>query len=246
MIYVAVVGADGPAAVTIQKACAVYFRNLGKRVSCCSYDSSFPFLRDWQDGKRDFDILFLSGAASGREAVQMAEKIREKKTDFALIFLSDSEEYMKAAFRLGALHYLPAHPEEEEVREALRRAAQMTENSWHKTIVFKSGSAALAVELSDLEAVVSSDHQQTLCLKTGREISLRVRLSEIEEQLKERSRFAFVSSCRGVLVNLDEVAELRGDKVILRSGRVLPIAKRRFGEMKRIVSGFMENGTVVS
>lgn len=122
----------------------------------------------------------------------------------------------------------------------------MTENSWHKTIVFKSGSAALAVELSDLEAVVSSDHQQTLCLKTGREISLWVRLSEIEEQLKERSRFAFVSSCRGVLVNLDEVAELRGDKVILRSGRVLPIAKRRFGEMKRIVSNFMENGTIVS
>lgn len=114
MIYVAVVGADGPAAVTIQKACAVYFRNLGKRVSCCSYDSSFPFIRDWQDGKRDFDILFLSGTASGREAVQMAEKIREKKNDFALIFLSDSEEYMKAAFRLGALHYLPAHPEEEE------------------------------------------------------------------------------------------------------------------------------------
>lgn len=246
MIYVAVVGADGPAAVAIQKACAVYFRNLGKRVSCCSYGNSSTFFRDWKDRKRDFDILFLNGAAPDGETVRLAEKIREEKKDFALIFLADGDGCMREAFRLGALHYLPAHPEEKEILEALRRAAQMMENSWRKKIVFRSGSSVLAVELSDLEAVVSSDHQQTLCLKTGGDISLRMKLSDIEEQLKERSRFSFVSSCRGVLVNLDEIAELRGDKVILRSGRVLPIAKRRFGEMKRIFSCFTENGGIVS
>ena len=245
MIYVAVVSKETETAVMIQHTCAVYFRGKGKRVSFYSYGNSYAFLRDWKNGDRDFDIVFLDSRIMDEEGFAAAGEIRKIRPDSAVIFVSDTEDHMREAFRLGAVHYLNLPFGTEEVQEALRRTAQMMENSWRKRVTIKSGTVLRVVELSELEAVVSSDHQQMLFMKDGETVSLRMKLSEAEVQLNERSRFKFVSCCRGVLVNLDEIEEIRAEHVILRSGRILPLAKRRAGEMKRILADFMAAGEAV-
>ena len=87
--------------------------------------------------------------------------------------------------------------------------------------------------------MVSDDHHQVLCLTDGRQLEVRGRMGQMKERLSDSSPFLFISPCRGVLVNCDEVSETKPDRVVLKSGRILPVAKRKYEEFKLQLARYM-------
>lgn len=120
--------------------------------------------------------------------------------------------------------------------EALERGFVFLERDWHRKVVFKTADDLAVVDLSTLEAVVSDDHQQLFCLADGRQLEVRARISEVKERLSDVSPFVFLSPCRGILVNSEAVLQLTPAQVVLRSGRTLPVAKRKYTEFKEALT----------
>lgn len=69
--------------------------------------------------------------------------------------------------------------------------------------------------------------------------SVRGRMGQMKEKLMDASPFLFISPCRGVLVNSEEIGETKPDRVVLKSGRILPVAKRKYEEFKLQLARYM-------
>lgn len=240
MLYVGVVS-DHPETVDlIREVCGSYMGEAKKEMSFFSYENSYVFLLDVENGTRRFDIVFLDTSVRGKNAVEAAQDLRNREDTPEIVFISETSGYCLDAFRLGAVHYLISPVQRKDAEEALHRAMKVIENFWHKKVLFKTVEGYRAVDLSDLEGVVSDDHHQILCLRDGKDVEVRSRMSQVEEKLKYISPFTFISSCRGVLINAEHVAEIREDGVLLKSGRHLPMAKRRWEEFREAYFNYAE------
>ena len=175
----------------------------------------------------------------GMNAVDTASALRKMPEKPALVFLSATDGYCMDAFRLAAVHYLVTPLSEKEALEGLRRGIAFVERDWHRQMVFKMAEGEAVVDLSTLEAVVSDDHHQVLCLTDGRQLEVRGRMRQLEERLTDVSPFLFISPCRGILVNGNEISEIRPDRVVLKSGRILPVAQRKYEAFRLRVGRFV-------
>ena len=68
---------------------------------------------------------------------------------------------------------------------------------------------------------------------------VRGRMRQLEERLTDVSPFLFISPCRGILVNGNEISEIRPDRVVLKSGRILPVAQRKYETFRLRVGRFV-------
>lgn len=232
MIHVAVVSDHPDTTDMIRKVCGQFMRDHLLDLSFLSYENSYVFLQEVENRKRSFEIVFLDTSVRGKNAVDTAEVLRDMPEDPVLIFLSATEGYCMDAFRMGAVHYLLTPLAEKDVQEALQRGMSALERNWHKKLSFRMAEDTVVIELSTLEAVVSDDHHQIFCLTDGRQLEVRGRIGQIRERLSDCSPFLFLSPCRGILVNCEEIAAVKADRVVLKSGRILPAAKRKYTEFK--------------
>ena len=213
MVHVAVVSDESDTVGMIRKVCGEFMRSRGLSLGFASYENSYVFLQEV-------------------ELRRMPEKP-------ALVFLAATEGYCMDAFRLAAVHCLVTPLSEKEALEGLRRGIAFVERDWHRQMMFKMAEGEAVVDLSTLEAVVSDDHHQVLCLTDGRQLEVRGRMRQLEERLTDVSPFLFISPCRGILVNGNEISEIRPDRVVLKSGRILPVAQRKYEAFRLRVGRFV-------
>ena len=236
MIHVAVVSDEPDTMGMVRRVCGPFARDRGPDLSFRSYENSYVFLQEAENRKRLFEIVFLDTSVRGMNALDTAAALRKMAEAPVLVFLSATEGYCMDAFRAGAVHYLKTPLAEKDVVEALERGFAFLERDWHRKVVFKTADDLAVVDLSTLEAVVSDDHQQLFCLADGRQLEVRARISEVKERLSDVSPFVFLSPCRGILVNSEAVLQLTPAQVVLRSGRTLPVAKRKYTEFKEALT----------
>jgi DNA-binding LytR/AlgR family response regulator len=239
MVHVAVVSDEPDTVGMIRKVCGEFMRSRGLSLGFASYENSYVFLQEVEDRKKLFEIVFLDTSVRGMNAVDTASVLRRMPEKPALVFLSATEGYCMDAFRLAAVHYLVTPLSEKEALEGLRRGIAFVERDWHRQMMFKMAEGEAVVDLSTLEAVVSDDHHQVLCLTDGRQLEVRGRMRQLEERLTDVSPFLFISPCRGILVNGNEISEIRPDRVVLKSGRILPVAQRKYETFRLRVGRFV-------
>lgn len=239
MVHVAVVSDQPDTVGVIRKVCGEFMVSRGLALSFTAYENSYVFLQEVENRKKLFEIIFLDTSVRGMNAVDTASALRRMPERPSLVFLSATEGYCMDAFRMGAVHYLKTPLSEKAAEEGLARGVAFVERDYHRKMMFKMAEGEALVDLSTLEAVVSDDHHQVLCLTDGRQLEVRGRMGQMKEKLMDASPFLFISPCRGVLVNCDEVSEMKQDRVVLRSGRILPVAKRKYEEFKLQLARYM-------
>lgn len=230
MVHVAVVSDEPDTVGMIRKVCGEFMRSRDLSLGFASYENSYVFLQEVENRKKLFEIVFLDTSVRGMNAVDTASALRRMPEKPALVFLSATEGYCMDAFRLAAVHYLVTPLSEKEALEGLRRGIAFVERDWHRQMMFKMAEGEAVVDLSTLEAVVSDDHHQVLCLTDDR---------QLEERLTDASPFLFISPCRGILVNGNEISEIWPDRVVLKSGRILPVAQRKYEAFRLRVGRFV-------
>lgn len=239
MIHIGTISEHPEISRMVEQVCGEHMEERGLDCSFYAYENSYIFLQDLETGRRPFDLLFLDTAMRGSHILDVAERVRIRKDAPVMIFLSEFPDgYYRDAFRVGAVHFLHLPLEKKELLEGLGRGLGAIEHRWHKKMVFKSMDGVAAIDLSTLEAVVSDDHHQVLCINDGTTKEVRTKLMHLEKRLKDASPFPFVTSCRGVLVNIETVSEVTSDRVITKSGRMLPLSKRRYGDVIRALARY--------
>ncbi len=232
MISVGIVSRNGQAALW-QKVLGKVMGQRGRRMHLVTYTGSDDFVADWRGRGKAFDMVFLDLSFLPQRVLEVAKDLRAFAPETEIVFFAPDASHAVDAFRLDARHYIILPAGETEIMEGANRCLAALEANWHRAMVCRTQEGWQQVAPKEMESIISDDHCQTLQMTDGRLLRIRGKLKDLAERLEDISPIRFISPSRGTLVNAEEIYALEGNLLIMKSGRTVPISKRRAAEMKR-------------
>ena len=113
-----------------------------------------------------FEIYFLDIFMPGVSGVSVAETLRAKDSDAAIVFTTFSQDYYAAGFAVGAVHYLVKPLKREDISEAFKRCLKQV-GEMEQYIELTIDRENRRIMLPDCIWVESKDKVCELHLKSG-------------------------------------------------------------------------------
>ncbi len=169
-----------------------------------------------------FDMVFLDIYMPGENGINIAESLREISPETGIVFVTVSREHALEAFSLHAIHYLLKPVTTEGIAETIRRFMKLRKEN-RQSITLTAGTDRYTVFLDRICLLESDNHSVNVSLADGQKIKVSMSFGELEKKMNEN----FLKINRGIIVNMDYIAQMRTDVCVLQSGIRLPIAIRR-------------------
>ena len=169
-----------------------------------------------------FDIVFLDIYMPNENGIEIARAMREISPETGIVFVTTSTEHAVDAFSLYALHYLVKPVTTAGIIESFRRLTEVRFKP-RKRITFTAGGIKHTMYLDQVCLLESNDHFVNVSLADGRRLRVYTPLNELEQMLDK----SFLRINRGIVVNMEYIAQMRTGTCILRDGSRLPIAVRQ-------------------
>ena len=197
------------------------------------YVVAIDLLNAVEKGKT-YDIALLDICMPGVLGTDVAEEMLAKSPDMGIVFLSTSDEYAVTAFALNATHYLLKPFSQEQFNEALDRAVKKTEDRDFISLACVDGIYRVCV--TEIVFIESQNHYLLLNLSSGELLKLRMKLSQMFEELREYSEFIKVGA--SYVVNLAFVRKISGNTLEMLNGVKISIPRRSSEEVQKIYMDF--------
>ena len=169
-----------------------------------------------------FDIVFLDIYMPGENGIDIAKEIREVSPETGIVFVTVSRDHAVDAFSLYAMHYLVKPVTTDGVIEAFKRLTDARIKK-RERITLKSGANRHTIFLDQICLLESDNHSVNISLTDGRRLKVRMSFSEIEQKMNKN----FLRINRGILVNMNYIAQMGTDVCVLMNGIRLPINIRQ-------------------
>lgn len=192
------------------------------------YDVAEDILKAVEEGKI-YDIALLDICMPDVLGTEVAEKILAKNPDTGIIFLTTSDEYAVAAFALNATHYLLKPFTQEQFNTALDRAVKKTDDQNYLSLACVDG--VYRVRIVEIVSIESQNHYLQLNLSSGKILRLRMKLSQMFEEIQNYPEFIRVGV--SYIVNFGFVRKISGNMLEMRNGVQIPIPRRSSEEVQK-------------
>lgn len=182
----------------------------------------FPSAEALEDALRageTFDLLCLDILMGGKTGVDFARQFRERDERTSILFITNSEEFLRDGYDVRPIHYLFKPVRREQLARALETDLRL--HHWADTVTVRTGAGITVLPLDELLYVESRDHLTVARLDRG-EQSFRIRLSDMEGLLPPER---FCRCHNSYLVNMERVSKFDGKGLTLDSGDWLPIGR---------------------
>jgi two-component system, LytTR family, response regulator len=180
--------------------------------------------RDAIAGMREMapDVVFLDIKMPG---VTGFDLLRAAKVDrLPLVVMATAyEAYALDAFNAAAFDYLTKPISAERLGETLRRVRSALPERHATRLAVRVGTRAVVIAVDDIDWIAANDYCSTVYAR-GDEYVIREALASLGRRL-DPSRFLRVH--RQAIVNVQRIAELRPDAVVLTNGTRLAVSRRR-------------------
>lgn len=203
---------------------------LGGSAELAYFASGEAFLQAWQP--RAYDLVILDIFMAHLTGVEVAKEIRKTDADVKLVFSTTSNEFASESYEVNACYYLLKPFGLDKVKAMLDRL-DLSEIEKNRAVTLPDGTG---VVLRNIIYTDCAAHLITLHCKRNRNIVLRSSFSEMEALLCEYPYF--FSPTKGMLINFYEVSARDGATFKMSDGSLIPISRRRAGEVLEAYSSF--------
>ncbi|MCM1128153.1 MAG: LytTR family DNA-binding domain-containing protein [Lachnospiraceae bacterium] len=185
-----------------------------------------------------FDIVFLDIQMEGLNGIETAQKLKQRKEDTIIIFITGIREYVFEAFDVAAFHYLLKPVDEAKFAEVFRRAeaeiARRRRRERHRLFLKSKG-----ITLEQNQILYIESRGKKAAIHTSKEvIEIYAVMSELEKQLSE----GFYRCHRGYLVNMEYITEYDNDSITLKNGDSVYLTKKKHSEFVKTYMWYLQNG----
>lgn len=169
-----------------------------------------------------FDLVFMDVYLREENGVETAKALKAISPGTDVAFLTTSREHAVEAFSLRALHYLVKPVTAADVAETF---ARLTEHrtKLRRKITFTVGSIRHTVFLDQICFLENEKHTVNVSLSDGRRLKVWTGFGDLEGKLDG----SFLKINRGLIVNMDYIAQMGLSDCVLLDGSRLPVAVRQ-------------------
>ncbi len=192
------------------------------------YGTAIDVLHAMEEGKV-YDIALLDICMPGVLGTDVAEEMLAKSPDMGIVFLTTSDEYAVTAFALNATHYLLKPFSQEQFNAALDRAVKKTEDQDFLSLACVDGMYRVCV--TEIVSIESQNHYLLISLSSGESLRLRMKLSQMFEEIQKYPGFIKVGA--SYVVNLAFVRRISRNTLEMLNRVKIPIPRRGSEEVQK-------------
>jgi DNA-binding LytR/AlgR family response regulator len=194
------------------------------------FDSVSALIGALEDG-RLFDVFVLDVYIKDELGTTLACDIRKRGIESPIIFATTSVEHAPESFETGTLRYLikPINPEK--FYEAMDVALESAERLGQRLIKLKTENGVESVNASHVVYSEAHAHYQYVNLDGGKQIRVRMTVSELYTVLAKNGGFIRVGSA--YVINLRNVKNVSTTEVNMYNDIRIPIPRGKHGEIKK-------------
>ena len=205
-----------------------YARLRGIGIDCSLFVSGEELLRDYVPYR--YAAVFLDVYMDGMTGIETAQKIRETDRDTVLFFLTTSDGHYADAFSVFAASYLKKPLDADELFRTLDHFLLRTDPSVRQESVFtfSYSRSNYALPFSDIVSMETKGNYLVIVDRNDETFRTRMTFTEARNTLDDR----FLTLMKGVLVNMDFIANIEDCDCLLTSGAVLPVNRKKEKELR--------------
>lgn len=205
----------------------------------CRFSSARALINVLDDGKF-FDIFLLDVYIGDEMGTELAKDIRKRGLENPIVFLTTSLEYAPQSFETGTLRYLlkPLNPAK--FYEAMDAALVMAQKVGERLLKLKTENGVESVNANHVMYSESHAHYQYVMLENGRQLKIRMTVTELYSTLMKNGGFVRVGSA--YIINLRNVKNVTTSEVHLYNDLNIPIPRGKHTEIKKAFWNFQCDG----
>ena len=198
----------------------------------------------------DFHLVFLDIVMDEKNGIAVGNEIYRRNRRTKIIFQTSFKEYCKDAINVShAFACLEKPLTREEVKVQLETFLENDMDLANPCMEFQN---VICVHdgVEESRAMVRlpiRDIMYFSCLKSQKRVKIvtedseytyKVAMKIVEERMKP---FSFILSCRGILVNLENVERIQGYEIFLKNGEKVTLSQKRVQEFKTELGNYIQN-----
>ena len=174
------------------------------------------------------DILFLDVKLPGISGEEAARQLRDKNRELVIIFFTAYSEYMRSALELHAFDFLEKPITKDRVFGTLDDIAALKRPRVGKNIMLETDKGVHVI--SSGEILYAERMARKILVVTGEaQFLAKATLAGLYDELNS---MGFVYCHRGCLVNLEQIVEIEGNRLVFPDGRGCEIARQRIKDVR--------------
>lgn len=187
------------------------------------YIDKFSSGNDLLDSDKEYDIIFLDIELGDDNGLDIAKKIRERKRNDYIIFMTSHVDYMPEAFRVRAFRFLSKPIDKDDFYEGLYSIQNEMDN--RKRIIISTKVEKVNVPLEDIVYIESLGYGS--CVYTLQENFITPRT--LKYWVDELPDNMFFNIHKSFIVGFKHVKTVEKDEIIISgdSYTALPLARRK-------------------
>ncbi|MCM1411986.1 MAG: LytTR family DNA-binding domain-containing protein [Lachnospiraceae bacterium] len=185
--------------------------------------------------EKDFaDIYILDMIMSEKTGIDIGTLIRNSGNESVIIYITSSDDFAMEAYGVHAVRYLLKPINEKQVFEALDHACSLTKPERETMYLIKTKNGPIAVPYSQIEYIENYSRILHIGLTDGKHIkSIFIRKSFYDNIREIAQDKRFIQPHQSFLVNMSHVDKLAQDCMILKSGKSIPISRKKAAQVKK-------------
>ena len=203
------------------------------------FDSAKTLIGAIEDGK-NFDIFVLDVYIGDAMGTAFARDIRKLGIESPIIFATTSVEHAPESYETGTLRYLikPINPAK--FYEAMDVALANAERLGERLIKLKTENGVESINVSRIMCSEAHNHYQYITLDEGKQIRVRMTVTELYTLLARNGGFARVGSA--YIINLRNVRNVSTAEVRLYNNITIPIPRGKHNEIRKAFWDYQYDG----
>lgn len=190
-----------------------------------------------------FDIIFLDIEIGKMNGIDIASELRNKYFIFTLIFISQYDNYYRAAFEVQPFWFLDKPFSDEKLELALRKAVDRGMNR-EETFDFSFNKVYYRIFLDDI-MYFESDRRQVLIHCVDNKIyKCYNKLDIIEREFKNKNR-NFIRVHRSFYVNQIYIKKYYYDRILLYDNEEIQVSASRREKVRDIYINTLEKKVIL-
>lgn len=206
-----------------------------------TFESSGELLDYWkaykgeEKGSRLLDVYILDIMMPKINGIELGKQLRALGENTPIVYLTSFEEYGYQAFGVQARDYLLKPVDSQKLVMVLEDIYSSLKKEKADLFCVKAKEGIHNISLWDLIYVELIErsivyHMRDGSILTG--LAIRGRFEEEVVSIKENSRF--IQPHKSYLVNMQYIKDFMANELIMEDGTLIPISRRRRGEIKKI------------
>lgn len=204
------------------------------------FSSSEDFLEHWEKGLT-VDVIFLD-ILFGQEmgGMSVAKRIRAADQSVPIVFITNSEAYVKEGYEVRAFRYLNKPVCFDDIAQCLDVAYKQYTISYNEYLILSATGQRIALRYEDV-LFLEAQSPYTLIYAYGKKEAIRIRnrFSELIPKLPEEQ---FVMCHRSYIVNITHVRRIKRKELTLSNDMVLPISRACTDTVNSVFDSYYQEG----